>query len=187
MKKLFVCFVISMVAFVANAQKHLSFMGIPLNGSITTFQQKLAAKNILPDKKLNATNPVGFKFFNGSFSGYKSEIIVYYNEKSKNVYRGKACIYENSEGITLDRYEEFKRLLGEKYKSSTSIEDTKDGYFTYHILVTDDKDKDIILGEIDLYIGKLELVPGSYNYSLHIDYIDFANQNKNKDEKMYDL
>lgn len=187
MKKLIFCFVLSMFAFVANAQKHLSFMGIPLNGSVTSFQQKLAAKKVWPDKELNALLSVGMRAFNGPFSGYDSKICVYYNEKSKNVYRAKATITYTDENITLDRYDEFKKLLCEKYKTGRFLEGTKDGYYTYTIIVPDEKDPENIIGEIDLYISKFELTPIEYQYILHIDYVDWANRDKNKEEKLSDL
>lgn len=187
MRKLFICFVISMFAFVVNAQKHLSFMGFPLNGSITSFQQKLATKSILPYKEFNATNPVGIKAFKGSFSGYESDVYVYFNEKSRNVYRAKACISNGQEDIVLDRYDEFKKLLCEKYKSCKYIEGSQNGYFSFCIFVRSENNEENIMGEIAVYISSHELLVGVNQYVLHIDYIDWANKNKNKAEKMSDL
>lgn len=84
-----------MVAVCAQAQ-HMKFMGIPLDGTIDSFQAKLAAKGIKPDKQYNATTPVGSRFFEGIFCGYQAEFYAYYNAKTKNVYRCKACICNTS-------------------------------------------------------------------------------------------
>ena len=56
--------------------EHLKFMGIPLTGTITQFQQKLTAKGVTHDKKASATAPIGTRIFSGKFAGAKAEIIA---------------------------------------------------------------------------------------------------------------
>ena len=72
--------------------EHLKFMGIPLTGSITAFQEKLKAKGIEYDAEGSRQIKVGCRCFKGSFSGEKANFYVYYNEKTKIVYRAKAVI-----------------------------------------------------------------------------------------------
>ena len=62
MKKLSLFLLVTLFVLPAIAQKeHLKFMGIPLNGTITQFQNKLAAKGIKVDSKLNKNLQNTFK------------------------------------------------------------------------------------------------------------------------------
>ena len=84
---------VSLTTLTSFAQReHLKFMGIPLNGSIDAFQTKLQAKGIKYDAKGSIQLKVGCRCFKGIFSGEKADFYVYYNEKSKIVYRAKAVI-----------------------------------------------------------------------------------------------
>ena len=72
--------------------EHLKFMGIPLDGSITAFQNKLQAKGIKYDAEGSRLLKVGCRCFKGTFSGEEADFYVYYNERTKIVYRAKAVI-----------------------------------------------------------------------------------------------
>ena len=87
MKKLFLLLVITLFVSVgAMAQtEHLKFMGIPLNGTITQFQNKLKAKGVDVNPSLNKFIPTGGRAFKGVFSGNDATIFVYYDEKTKKV------------------------------------------------------------------------------------------------------
>ena len=91
MKKSIILLVISILAFCSPVQAHhLKFMCIPLNGTITQFQQKLTAKGVKHNKQTSQMIPAGVRAFNGTFAGEKADIYVYYNLSSKVVYRAKA-------------------------------------------------------------------------------------------------
>ena len=102
MKRIVLMLVSCMMVMSVMAQnEHLKFMGIPLTGTITTFQTKLAAKGISYDKVASSQTESGVRCFKGVFSGEKANIYVYYNEKTKVVYRAKAVIeYPTEEACT---------------------------------------------------------------------------------------
>lgn len=174
----------------ASAQNgHLKFMGIPLNGSINEFSAKLAAKGIKisTDSKIF---PVGTRSFDGVFMGKKANIYVYYTPSTKIVYRAKACIEYGNEDIIKSLYNETKSLLSDKYYG---FEDsgTHNGYEAWELFVSRyPDDKEMVwfrcYGNISLYISKYtDTYPTTY--TLHIDYTDQINDDKNDNAKQDDL
>jgi len=106
MKK-FVAIFLFMLSVCANAQ-HMKFLGIPLDGTINSFHEKLVAKGYKPDTQYNAQCAPGGRLFLGTFFGKEAAIHTYYNPKTKIIYRAKACIEDNDKDRILhgsgDRY-----------------------------------------------------------------------------------
>lgn len=178
MKRIFSFFVMLVLTLGAMAQtQHMKFMGIPLNGTISAFHQKLVAKGCKPDVEFNKTSPVGCRVFDGTFFGEKACIYVYYNAKTKVVYRAKACIRQSSEDMIIQEYNEVKSALEEKYPNAYMIKSEEYGYDSVNFF-TDH-------GLIGLYVCKLDDYPTMY--TLSIDYIDDVNFKKNENSKMNDL
>ena len=179
MKRLLLLFVALVLTLGVMAQtQHMKFMGIPLNGTISAFHQKLVAKGCKPDVEFNKTAPVGSRHFTGTFFGEKALIIVYYNAKTKVVYRAKAVIRRSSEDMIIQKYDEVKSALEEKYPNAYMDKGEHNGYEGMHFY-TDQ-------GWIDLYVSKYD----GYSetpYSLQIDYYDEVNDKKNENSKMNDL
>jgi hypothetical protein len=179
MKRIFSFFVMLVLTLSVMAQtQHMKFMGIPLDGTISAFHQKLVAKGCKPDVEYNKTAPVGSRLFIGTFFGEKAKIFVYYNAKTKVVYRAKACIDRRYEDDIIRKYNEVKSALEEKYPDAYMSEDEHNGYESMHFY-TDQ-------GWIDLYVSKHDNVYPTV-YSLYIDYIDDVNFKKNENSKMNDL
>lgn len=172
------------ITFAIQAQtEHLKFMGIPLNGTITQFQSKLATKGLVPNNKINQSIPVGCRAFSGTFSGEKANIYVYYNSKTKIVYRAKAVIQYDKDQVEF-KLKNFVSLLQEKYTNSVGEDSEQDGYPSYSLVVLND-DGINPLGIVGLYISKSD-----YLYSerfLHVDYEDYLNSESNKSSNMDDL
>lgn len=183
MKKLGVIIVSCFVALAIHAQaKHLKFMGIPLNGTITQFQAKLMGKGAVPDSKTNQTTPVGCRVFNGTFSGEEATIFVYYNSKTKIVYRAKAVIPGPRLEWVKDKLIYYKKLLNEKYIYGEGDDYEQEGHPAYILYVSDDEED--YLGTIALYITDAKY---GADYALHLDYEDDANTDANKSKNMDDL
>ena len=179
MKRFFSFFVMLVLTLGVMAQtQHMKFMGIPLNGTISAFHQKLVAKGCKPDVEYNKRAPVGSRDFIGTFFGEKALIIVYYNAKTKVVYRAKACIDRSSEDDIIRKYNEVKSALEEKYPNAY-MDKREDygydsvGFYTDH-------------GVIGLYVSKYDDVYPT-EYTLHVDYFDDINFKKNENSKMNDL
>lgn len=186
MKKGLIIMVLAILAMCMPAQaEHLKFMGIPLTGTITQFQQKLAAKGVTHDKKTSATVPVGTRFFTGTFAGSKADIVVWYDADTKIVYGAKA-VYECYSTSTRDnKYDDLKQMLSTKYSEESCEESYKNGHDAYTVKVTDDYGESL-LGIISLYCTQGEF-PYDDSYFVHVEYLDAQNYVKNQNSKMNDL
>lgn len=185
MKKQLLMIVISLfVSLGAMAQKeHLKFMGIPLNGTITQFQTKIAAKGVQVNSSMNKYIPAGCRAFSGVFSGNNADIYVYYDEKTKLVYRAKAVVTYYQDSYRQSAFENFKESLENKYNGMAAT-DEQDGHPSYILIVEDSNEERI--GGITMYMTDRE---DSYpsEYTLHIDYNDEQNSQKHKQNNEDDL
>lgn len=136
---------------VSGQTKHLTVLGIPITGSINTFQQKLIAKNYRLDTKENKQLPVGERAFKGRFSGHECSLKAYYFPDDKIVYKVRVSIdfaYESSADNT---YKGIKRNLLRKYKyADTKTGRSSNGHESLSALIIDDEDD--ILGNIVLFV-----------------------------------
>jgi hypothetical protein len=179
MKRILSFFVMLVLTLGAMAQTHhMKFMGIPLNGTISAFHQKLVAKGCKHDVEVSNAVGAGSRVLTGTFFGEKANIYVYYNAKTKVVYRAKACIDRSSEDMIIQQYNEVKSALEEKYPDAYMSKGEYEGNEGMHFCTAQ--------GEILLYVYKYD----GYSetpYSLHIDYYDYVNFKKNENSKMNDL
>ena len=186
MKKVLLLIITCLMAISMQAQEeHMKFMGIPLNGSITQFHSKLVAKGLKYDAEASKRIVAGCRKYEGVFSNEKAEIYVYYNEKTKVVYRAKAVIeYMNKEkGET--KLKDFEYSLKNKYPNAFITHDEYEGHPSITVVVDNSK-KDALLGYIGLYITN---PPYSFmdQVYLHIDYEDSTNKRKNEQTNLDDL
>lgn len=184
--RLVLTFILSMVLSVCNAQSHLRFMGIPLTGSLSSFQSKLLAKGCRLDKSTSATLPVGVRMFTGRFAGEDASIFVYYDENTYRVYRAKAVIDNTNVNFAERVYSDMKSMLQSKYAAERSEEGSQDGHESFTLYVTDDTDS-YLLGAIGLYWASDETYYGGTEYTVHIDYEDADGFSDHADQKMEDL
>lgn len=195
------CLLLAVVAFAQNANGHLKFMGIPITGTISQFHTKLVAKGCTYDKVESSSNSAGMRIFKGNLAQNEVKIIVYYNTKTKIVYRVKALIYGIPEVLATQKYNEFKSFLTVKYDSRYTKTSSFEGKeLIQYLALRDDKNtsidpenlpsrlSDVAFGVIKLYISKdLEDWNSPYNYYLHIDYYDQINNEKNNKNILDDL
>ena len=164
--------------------QHLKFMGIPLNGTITEFQQKLAAKGVVHDKAASAMVDKGTRLFKGRFAGSDATIVVWYDTNTKYVRSAKAFITCYSKNSRDNKYAELKSMLLEKYDNMPFKTETEDDLETLYITVTDDSGL-MVIGIIKLYRMKVDF---SYDeHTVHVEYSDFINSSKHQKSKMDDL
>ena len=186
MKKAMFFLLVSLTTLTSFAQtEHLKFMGIPLNGSIDAFQTKLQAKGIKYDAKGSIQLKVGCRCFKGTFSGEKADFYVYYNEKSKIVYRAKAVISCINKEKGEEKFYSFRSMLKSKYSDSVASDDEQDGHPSFSIIVTDSK-IERTMGYVGMYITNPPYTFMDEVY-LHIDYEDVANKRENQSNNMDDL
>lgn len=86
MKKTIALFMLMTISLVAMAQGHLTFQGIPIDGSIASFEQKLKAKGWVYDDVATTKERIVTRIYNGVFGGMKGQLWVKWTPKSKVVY-----------------------------------------------------------------------------------------------------
>ena len=129
MRKVAFIIITCLIAVIAQAQEpkeHLKFMGIELNGTIADFQTKLQAKGLTVSPQ-SKQHPTGVRVFDGTFSGEDAQIVVWYNPRTKEVYRAKAVISRYGKDLVEQLQRSMERKLdakyGTEYKHSEEMED----------------------------------------------------------------
>lgn len=93
------------------AQEHLSFKGIPIEGSMTAFCQKLKAKGFT---QIGSDNNV--TMFTGDFTGRQATVGVGASDDGKNVFSVVVLFDPSDEWNTLvNTYDYYKSLYTRKY------------------------------------------------------------------------
>lgn len=177
MKRTISLLLLCMIWFVASAQQHMKFMGIPLDGTITTFTTKLQAKGVKISPN-NSKSGAGCRWFVGSFFGQSAEIYVYYNPTTKIVYRAKAVIERDKFEQLKNIYDEISTSIDSKYLGRHK-EDTYEGKVSIHYDIDLETSADYYEGSIDLFFTDNGLTYYT-TYYLHIDYYDEANRRKHE-------
>lgn len=185
MKKTIIMMTLCLVAYCCPVQaQHLKFMGIPLNGTITQFQQKLTAKGVKYEKHASEILSAGTRAFTGTFTGENASFLVSYDPSTKIVYRATAIMGYSSASVCDIKFEKMKSMLSSKYPDAITVTDFENGHEKYRFTIYDSKQKP--LGVIQLFIGSnVHAYP--QEYELYIDYTDYENYEKNDNSKMRDL
>lgn len=170
MKKTLVLCLMFMLCIVASAQ-HMKFMGIPLDGTISSFTTKLQVKGV-KISPYNKYASVGHRLFCGTFYGQKADIFVFYNPSTKIVYRAKALINRQDLNQLKDLYDNISASIDSKYKGRHK-EGTYEGRESMHYDIDLKTSADYYEGIIDLYFSEDDDA-----YYLHVDYYDEANMRK---------
>ena len=101
--------------------KHFTFKGIPITGTLESFAQKMEAKGL---KKIYSDKTR--VYFKGEFAGYSDcEIYVYKAPKRNIVYQVVVFFPEKSSWANLEKeYYKFKGMLTNKYGKPASYSET---------------------------------------------------------------
>ena len=183
---LLVAVIYSMTTFAQSS--HMKFMGIPLNVSITDFSSKLTQKGATVSPVNENLHTPNCKMFKGSFFDYEADIFVYFNMKSKIVYRAKAVIKTKTLKEALNDVTPIISVIKSKY-NIIDMQDKSDENIilhSFHISANEKEADNNEIGSIDIYT--IQVDPSvEDDYYLHIDYIDKANYNLNTKAKEEDI
>jgi hypothetical protein len=91
-------------------KQHMSFLGIPIDGTISQFQEKLIKKGFKLSSK-NKEYGAGERAFDGKFMGRNALCVVSYNQYKNNIVVGVRVLLED-EGIDC---EELLKYVSENY------------------------------------------------------------------------
>lgn len=187
-RTILILFGIILLSIVAEAA-HLEFMGIPINGTISSFQTKLLAKGSTVGKN-NKDLPTGIRSFDGVFAGKDCEIIVWYNHRTKHVYQVRAIVECISLEVAHNTFDYYKNLLNQKYSgvalTSDMLEEHSEPYdFNMMVIEPPIEVGATLIGSISVNIIDYDTYPASYG--LAITYEDFENSQKNNRNIIEDL
>ena len=165
-----------MISLSAHSE-HLKFMDIPIDGTISSFQSKLDSKGIKVNSTKSKSAPNGQRIFEGNFQGYKSEITVYYNRKTKEVYKVETQIKSKIKTDIEIIFVEAINTIREKYinEEKQDLHRNSGAYFLFHI-------KEASSDSVELGTIYVEPTYSTYgisnevaNYVLLITYEDYLN------------
>lgn len=181
-KNIVILIVFLMNSIIIWGQKHVEFQGIPIDLTISQFSSKLRDKNFIANTSKSATNePI--KYFDGYFFGKKCELLVFYNPKSKIVYRTKVIIDCSSKRAADDLIEDLKNGYNRKYGEWSYENFNVDGYPGWRRTFVDKNFSSyneeiigyLVIGEVQMWISYFSYTD---EYLVHIDYYDAVNVGK---------
>ncbi len=159
MKHILITLALSLMMFSVNAQEHLSFKGIPIEGSMTAFCQKLKAKGFTSIGRDN-----NITIFTGEFTGRKATVGVTATDDGKNVFAVVVFFDSSGEWNTLvNTYDYYKDLYTRKYGAPTFSKENNPAHSdsntalmaeVYQGTVVYGSTWEVTGGEIQLIIGK---------------------------------
>lgn len=168
MKRIFIFLFMCILNAATFAQdEHLSFMDIPIDGTISEFQAKLKEKGIRHDVKGSAELPVGRRMFKGIVEGKKSDIIVSYTKTTKTVYHVKVFMTFDDGDQSHYKFYMLHDILKREF-TCEKHENNGSGELGVYKAPN---------GIIALYTMNMEFGAGLSTYTLHLEYTDSINSN----------
>lgn len=115
MKRILIMLAIVMAMSTISAQEHLSFKGIPIEGSMASFSQKLESKGFA---KIGSKNNAAF--FDGNFTGRHAMVCVLATDDGNSVHSVAVAFDQSEEWNTLvNTYNYYKDIYTRKYGEPT--------------------------------------------------------------------
>lgn len=177
MKRITLILSLICISLASVAQDHLTFKGIPITGTMSSFCQKLQQKGLRP---LGSDKTI--RIFKGDFTGREATIGVVAAQNGKDVFGVAVMFPESKEWNRLtNTYDYFKELYTEKYgrpsfqkerNPSHSDSNTAKMAEVHQGTVTWTSTWDVTGGEIELSIDKTD---GFYEGMVVIRYKDSRN------------
>ena len=135
----------------AEAQ-HLSFMGVELGNKVSKFNKELNKKGYM--RKFS--HDIGDIFVNGTFAGYKADVMLYRQQPTKKVRSAVATIIEEYDNVrATEILNDIKGKILNKYPGAT-VSDISNGGPLPHLSIN-------IHNEYDEYINLLIDEKGKVN------------------------
>jgi len=124
MKKIIFTLVLAFAAINLMAQEHLSFKGIPIEGSMTEFCKKIKEKGFI---SIGSENNI--TLFTGDFTGRNATVGVTATDDGKNVFAVAVFFDPSGEWNTLvNTYDYYKDLYTRKYGKPTISKEKNPAY-----------------------------------------------------------
>lgn len=176
MRKILVTITFAFAVINILAQEHLSFKGIPIEGSMKVFCQKLKNKGFtLTGHEENIA------IFSGDFTGRKATVGVYATDDGKNVHSVVVISEVSGEWNTLvNTYDYYKALYTRKYGEPSACREFNPSLRDSNILLMHELGQGTVTyaSTWDITGGIIELSIGNAGYSngvVTIRYVDAQN------------
>lgn len=177
MKKIFVVLIALFAVVDIMAQEHLSFKGIPIEGSMTAFCQKLQAEGFVSIGREN-----NVEAFSGNFTGRNAMVGVVATDDGKDVFAVAVLFDPSDEWKTLvSTYDYYKDLYIRKYGKPTVSKENNPAHSDSNIALMAEVHQGRVVyasawkvpgGDIELSIEKSS---GFYEGMVRIRYRDAQN------------
>ena len=192
MKKIIILFACLIIAGTAFAQQHLSFKGVPINGTLQEYTNAMVKAGFHYEGTQD-----GVSILTGDFAGYKNCIVGVSTLKNLDVVSHIAVLFPDKDTWTsvLSDYETLKSMLTEKYGIPSDYKEKFIGY-------VGDFDNGLVMhalkdGEYEWYtrfstdLGNIELsitAGTKYNTAaVRLGYYDKINSEKVRSSAIDDL
>ncbi len=178
-------------------QQHMKFMGIPIDGTLTSFTKELEKKGL---KHIESLDSEEIKFCVGDFAGYDDcyiQVIAISPENSRVVAVGVTFPFSEQWSDLASKYNNLKRRLTSKYgEPATCVERFQastqpDDDFMKMLYVKQDRceyESNFVTEEGYIVLNIVHTNKGGYNLSyVSLLYVDWINRENMEQDVMDDL
>lgn len=127
MKKHLLLLLVACLMFAGSifAQQHLSFKGVPINGTLKEYTDAMVKAGFYYELTQD-----GIAVLKGDFAGYKNCIVGVYTLQNFDIVSGIVVLFPDNDtwSALIRDYEHLKEMLTEKYGRSTDSEERFTGY-----------------------------------------------------------
>ena len=178
MKK-YLLLLVMVVCLSVNAQTdHFKFMGIPIDGNVSSFCQKLKEKGFSKDKE-DAPNAY---CFTGKFYGEDANVQVDYTHDSHTVYSVTVYIIKRTALALYPIQRDYLKAVEDKYKFEKKVINPQLYQYDYYIFDGFDP-----IGLIQTFIVDSNTIQSTKEAMLSISYVDVENYMDYENRKRNDI
>ena len=150
--KLLICILLTNLSILTAEAQHLSFMGVELGNKVSKFNKELISKGYM--RKFS--HDIGDIFVNGTFAGYKADVMLYRQQPTKKVRSAVATIIDDYDiQRAIEILNDIKGKILNKYPGAT-VSDISGGGSLPHLSIA-------IHNQYDEYINLLIDEKGKVN------------------------
>ncbi len=160
------------------AQKHMKFMGIPIDGNVYSFCEQLKKRGFYknPEEAESAIS------FSGKFYGEDAYVDVTYDPSNNIVFQVTVSIIKTLAMELTPIQRDVMNAIEDKYVNKKELKDSQLSQYDYYIF-----DEYDLVGMIQTYILDTSLMKQGGESMLSISYLDVENYMKYEDKKREDI
>ena len=119
-----ICILLTTLCILTAEAQHLCFMGVELGNKVSKFKKELTSKGYM--RKFS--HDIGDIFVNGTFAGYKADVMLYRQQPTKKVRSAVATIIDEYDSVrAIEILNDIKGKILNKYPGATVSDISKGG------------------------------------------------------------